>query len=508
MMKRFVLLLFTLHFYVLTFAQQPKGELILTTFYHDNGTVSSEGFLIDGKPDGYWKTYHPNGNLKSAGNRKLFELDSLWQFYDESGKLTVEINYRNGQKHGQRITFTDNETIKEYFENDVKQKTTQYLNKQNRLTLEIPFVDGLEQGLAKRYDTDGRIIELIQYKKGFITERERINLFDVNGLEHGVWKWFYENDVMKREVVFKHGVKNGFLKEYDKQGNLVSIEKYIDGIKQIDAEELARLDIRHDYYPDGKVRIEATYKNGVAEGVRREYAEDGSIEKAYVFRNGKIVAEGILSESGTREGEWLEYYPDGKLKAKGNYKQDRRVGEWLFYHSNGRLEQTGSYSAEGLLTGKWLWYYNNGQLSREENYVGGLADGLSTEFDLKGNIIVRGEYLEGKEEGFWLYEYGDHREEGEYKAGMRSGLWKHFYPDGKKAFEGRFIEDNPHENHIWYWPDGQLKEEGKYAMGRKNGDWKMFSEDGSLLFVIHFVNGIEKKYDGIPIPDSEQIVPD
>jgi len=59
---------------------------------------------------------------------------------------------------------------------------------------------------------------------------------------------------------------------------------------------------------------------------------------------------------------------------------------------------------------------------------------LSTEFDLKGNIIVRGEYLEGKEEGFWLYEYGDHREEGEYKAGMRSGLWKHFYPDGKKAY--------------------------------------------------------------------------
>jgi len=181
----------------------------------------------------------------------------------------------------------------------------------------------------------------------------------------------------------------------------------------------------------------------------------------------------------------------------------------FFNHSNGRLEQTGSYSAEGLLTGKWLWYYNNGQLSREENYVGGLADGLSTEFDLKGNIIVRGRVsCKERKKVYWLYEYGDHREEGEYKAGMRSGLWKHFYPDGKKAFEGRFIEDNPHENHIWYWPDGQLKEEGKYAMGRKNGDWKMFSEDGSLLFVIHFVNGIEKKYDGIPIPDSEQIVPD
>ena len=39
-------------------------------YRYENGTVSSEGYLKDGKPDGYWKTYHPNGKLKSEGNRK------------------------------------------------------------------------------------------------------------------------------------------------------------------------------------------------------------------------------------------------------------------------------------------------------------------------------------------------------------------------------------------------------------------------------------------------------
>ena len=32
----------------------PNGYNI---FYYDNGVVSSEGNLRDGKPDGYWKTY-------------------------------------------------------------------------------------------------------------------------------------------------------------------------------------------------------------------------------------------------------------------------------------------------------------------------------------------------------------------------------------------------------------------------------------------------------------------
>ena len=90
-------------------------------FYFDNGKVSSEGTMLNGKPEGYWKNYYPEGNLKSEGNRKNYLLDSTWRFYDEEGKLTLEINYKAGKKNGNRITYQGGETTKEYFENDIKE---------------------------------------------------------------------------------------------------------------------------------------------------------------------------------------------------------------------------------------------------------------------------------------------------------------------------------------------------------------------------------------------------
>src|SRR5471030_1043862 len=68
-------------------------------FYYDNGKISSEGTMRDGKPDGYWKTYSEMGVIKSEGNRKNFQLDSIWKFYNEKGKLAFEFNYKEGKKN-------------------------------------------------------------------------------------------------------------------------------------------------------------------------------------------------------------------------------------------------------------------------------------------------------------------------------------------------------------------------------------------------------------------------
>ena len=74
-------------------------------FKNNDGLVTSEGTLENGKPNGYWKTYHQNGKLKTEGNRLNFVLDSLWKFFDTQGYLTVEINYKNGLKHGYQKLF-------------------------------------------------------------------------------------------------------------------------------------------------------------------------------------------------------------------------------------------------------------------------------------------------------------------------------------------------------------------------------------------------------------------
>jgi hypothetical protein len=47
-----------------------QAQWQFTQFRFENGAVSSEGYLRDGKPDGSWKTYYSNGKLKTEGNRK------------------------------------------------------------------------------------------------------------------------------------------------------------------------------------------------------------------------------------------------------------------------------------------------------------------------------------------------------------------------------------------------------------------------------------------------------
>jgi len=474
----------------------PNGY---NTFYHDNGKKSSEGSFRDGKPDGYWKTYNEEEILISEGNRKNFLLDSTWKFYDNSGVLKMEINYLEGRKNGSRITYREEEIIEETFVNELKQGMTYYYYPDGSVKKTVFYENGLENGLTRVYDTAGIIIEMVTYKKGFIVDRERINRYDSQGLKHGKWKTFYEDGSIYSEGNYKHGMKHGYFKEYDIEGSLLSAAKYINDEKQVNVAELKKLDVQREYYPSGKVKIQATYKDDKPEGIWREYSEEGEIEKSYIFKNGVVIGEGIVTEMGVKDGFWKEYYVNGQLKAEGDYKNDRRVGEWKYFHRNGKLEQIGAYLDDGTLDGPWKWYYESGITWREEVYYEGKIDGMYVEYDDLGNIITKGEFIEGLEEGFWFYELGDHREEGNFTEGLRSGEWKYYYNDGSTQFEGRFIEGNPHSRHIYYWSNGKKKDEGNYVMGIKHGEWTSYNLDGTPFLVTTYQNGIEKKYDGIKI---------
>lgn len=474
----------------------PDGP---TIFYHPNGEKSSEGYIKDGKPEAYWKTYNENGVLISEGNRVNHLLDSTWKFYDDSAVLKMEINYKAGKKNGIRTTYRENEKVEENFIDDLKQGITSYYYPEGELKKTVFYVDGLEEGIAKEYAEDGRITQLITYKKGFIANRQRINRFDRNGKKHGNWKYFYENDNIKIECIYKHGLKNGYYKEYDIEGNLLHAYKYIEGEKQEAVAELTKLDVKREYYSDGKLRIQATYKEDRPEGVWREYSEEGEIERSYLYKNGIIVGEGIITEQGERDGAWIEYYDDGLLKGQGKYDRDIKVGPWKYYHRNGEIEQTGSYNENGNLSGDWQWFYDSGTLQRKENFKNGMAEGTMIEYDELGKVIIEGTYYRGMEDGFWYYELGDHKEEGEYLEGMRDGEWKSQYLNGDLKFKGKFVEDNPHGEHVWYWDNGKLKDKGSYIMGRKHGDWITYNYDGTPFLVITYENGVEKKYDGVKI---------
>ncbi|MDY0103357.1 MAG: hypothetical protein RBS07_10485 [Lentimicrobium sp.] len=499
-MRKFVLVLLLFVFaYGLKAQDNPVDPNGKNIFYHENGKISSEGLMRNGKPDGYWKTFWENGELKSEGNRKNYELDSLWNFYDETGKVTLQINYLKGKKEGIRRTIRENETVEENFSNDVKQGLTIYYYPGGEVMRTIPFENGLENGFAREFSPDGTVITMIEYRRGFVIDRENINRTDRNGLKQGKWKFFYVNGKVKIEGVYRDDKRNGYFKEYDEKGMLTEVSKYVNDVKQEAAPELVKLDIRTDYYPDGKVKTRASYKGDTPEGVRREYSPTGEVTAAYIYKKGIIIAEGIVDDEGVRDGPWKEFYTDGQLRAEGLYRNGNRIGKWRFYHPNGNLEQEGSYNNQGNTDGLWKWYYEDGLVLREENFLNGNSEGIFTEYDENGSVIIQGEYVEGLEEGFWKYQQGDHREEGSYRSGMRNGEWNYYFDDGTLAFQGSFIDDNSNGRHIWYWPNGKKKDEGEYIMGMKTGDWLQYNEDGSIFMIISYQNGVEKKYNGVKI---------
>lgn len=468
-------------------------------FYYPNGIKSSEGNFRNGKPDGYWKTYYENGLIKSEGNRKNFELDSLWKFYNDSSALILTINYANGKKNGLKTTYRPGETMTEIYTDDVKQGNTTYYYPDGKVKLTIPFVDGLEQGIAKEYAPDGTVITYMEYKKGFMVSRERINRKDRNGLRQGRWKIFFPSGAVQLDGVYRDDKKNGYFKEYDENGQLLSVKKYVNDVEEKEAPELASLSIKTDYYPSGKVKTVASYNGDVPQGVRREFDESGKITAGYIFHKGNIVGEGIIDEEGIKDGPWKEFYDDGTLRSVGTYDKGNRVGDWKFYYENGKIESQGKYSKKGTPDGTWRWYYDDGTLRREESYIAGLEDGEYTEYDEKGRLIVKGSYVEGLEEGEWIYDFGDYKEQGTYKNGARNGKWKSWYPDGTLRFEGQYLDDNFNGRQAWYWPNGKRKDEGNYLNGSREGDWTTYSEDGTPFLIITYKNDVEKKYDGVLI---------
>ena len=79
-------------------AQDVKLEDGYNVFRYPNGSISSEGYIKDGKPDGYWKSYYITGVLKSEGKRRNHLLDSIWVFYTQTGDTLEKLDYLYGKK--------------------------------------------------------------------------------------------------------------------------------------------------------------------------------------------------------------------------------------------------------------------------------------------------------------------------------------------------------------------------------------------------------------------------
>ena len=473
-------------------------------YTYPNGQISSEGTLRNGKPDGLWKTYYESGQLKSVGKRTDFLLDSTWLFFKENGDTSLIVNYKKDLKNGPRFTYSETDVLMEPFVNDIRLGEGQRCDRKGHLLQTIKYVNGFEEGISPVFDTTGLLREIINYRKGFIMTREALNRYDREGKKHGYWKTFFEDWSLHTECYYRHGLRDGFYKEYDEKGNLKKITKYVNGVEQILESDMKPLIVQHEYYPNGKVKREASFRDDKREGIWREFDEEGNVIKSQTYKKGGLVSEGVVGTDGKRRGEYKEFYPDSTLRAEGLFINGLRSGEWRFYYQNGKLQEVGSYK-EGDADGVWIWYYDNEQKQIEEQFYKGQPNGPYKEYDAKGNLIVSGTFFDGLKNGKWIEQIGDMRTQGEYRNDKQVGEWVSYYDNDKMAFRGNFNAGYPDGQHYFYYKNGRLREIQSYSAGVKHGDWKKYLDTGELYFTITYDQGKEVKYDGETLEENEII---
>jgi hypothetical protein len=69
----------------------------------------------------------------------------------------------------------------------------------------------------------------------------------------------------------------------------------------------------------------------------------------------------ISSDSSIPNGQYKEYYQNGKLKISGRYEMGLQEGKFLYYSPNGQLEAQ-DFAVQGKLYGPQRKYYKNGKL--------------------------------------------------------------------------------------------------------------------------------------------------
>jgi uncharacterized protein YdhG (YjbR/CyaY superfamily) len=70
-----------------------------------------------------------------------------------------------------------------------------------------------------------------------------------------------------------------------------------------------------------------------------------------------------------KSGEYLEFYPNGVLKAKGKYKNDKLHGDWKWFRKTGVIMRSGSFKL-GVQVGTWTTYDAAGKIYKQTEFYG------------------------------------------------------------------------------------------------------------------------------------------
>ncbi len=120
-----------------------------------------------------------------------------------------------------------------------------------------------------------------------------------------------------------------------------------------------------------------------------------------------------------REGPAREYYDDGGVRLEETFREGWRDGPFVERHRNGRKAREGAF-ARGEKAGRWTVWFESGAVEEESEWRDGVRHGPFTAWWPGGKRRTQGRHCGGAQCGTWRsfeeggreigsVEYGEHR---------------------------------------------------------------------------------------------------
>ena len=81
----------------------------------------------------------------------------------------------------------------------------------------------------------------------------------------------------------------------------------------------------------------------------------------------KARIEQINDSYPKKSGEYMEFYPNGVLKAKGKYKAGKLHGDWKWFRKTGVIMRSGTFKS-GEQIGTWITYDAKGKIYKKTSF--------------------------------------------------------------------------------------------------------------------------------------------
>ena len=113
-----------------------------------------------------------------------------------------------------------------------------------------------------------------------------------------------------------------------------------------------------EIYADGTPKIVKYYQG---EGRKKTM-----VKEAFFYPDGQLRMEGRYND-GVKHGRWISYYDNGNKWSEGYYTNGKNDGKTATWHENGQKYYEGYYK-DGKRAGTWKFWDENGEFIKEINY--------------------------------------------------------------------------------------------------------------------------------------------